>query len=479
MGRLHWGQRTGDPAFASLVVGGVAIVLGGAALFGLVAHTWTPFLPLKGAGSSPFDAVARGAPAAPTKSAELPPPRRKHTVVAFDPRPDELNPVETEFSVAPEALSMLVKLEPVELHALAPAPIETAPPVLASETIVVEAPAIEAKVAPDPKPVVVRVADVRVVAGANGARRVATDVRLVESGPAEVKVAKAKPAPPARREPKVTVAKRVEPKPAPVKVAEAKRIERKPAPTRVAETRRLETKPALVKVSDTKRVEPKPVPSKAADSRRAEAKRVADAKAAEARAAEARAAEARLAEAKAADAKRVAEVKAAESRITEMKRVAEKMAAEASRAEAKRVADMKAADARLAEANRATELKIAEAKLIETQLAFETQAAETRIAEARRSVKPAVETRIVESKAVPAKPAFARYECETCGTVTSVVSRLRERGTPNWEVRVSFRDGTDRLFLYPTDPGLLSGDRVRVEAGRLMHQSPRRSASNS
>ena len=75
------------------------------------------------------------------------------------------------------------------------------------------------------------------------------------------------------------------------------------------------------------------------------------------------------------------------------------------------------------------------------------------------------------------KPASSRYECDTCGSVTSVVSRLRDRNTPNWEVRVSFRDGTDRLFLYPTDPGLLSGDRVRVEAGRLMRQSPRRTAT--
>ena len=60
MGKSQWGRSGGDSSYSALVVGGIATALGGAALFGMVAHTWTPFLPQKGAAASPFDTVARG-----------------------------------------------------------------------------------------------------------------------------------------------------------------------------------------------------------------------------------------------------------------------------------------------------------------------------------------------------------------------------------------------------------------------------------
>jgi hypothetical protein len=47
-----------------------------------------------------------------------------------------------------------------------------------------------------------------------------------------------------------------------------------------------------------------------------------------------------------------------------------------------------------------------------------------------------------------------------------VVTRLLDRGTNGWEVRVNF-GGSTSAFVYPTNPGFFSGDRVRLEAGRL------------
>src|SRR5688572_25839562 len=114
MGRLQWGQVGSDSALAALVVGGIAIALGGAALFGMVAHTWTPFLPQKGAAVSPFDSVARAAPVGP--STELIPRRKRSISIPFDPRPDEFHPVETAPTVAPT------------LAALIPPSLSTVPP---------------------------------------------------------------------------------------------------------------------------------------------------------------------------------------------------------------------------------------------------------------------------------------------------------------------------------------------------------------
>ena len=89
----------------------------------------------------------------------------------------------------------------------------------------------------------------------------------------------------------------------------------------------------------------------------------------------------------------------------------------------------------------------------------------------------------METRPQPAsqtRPALPRYErCETCGTVSSVILRSRDYGTRNWEVRVNFPDGIDRVFLFTTDPGLLSGERVRLEAGRLTREHPRRTPGYS
>ena len=71
------------------------------------------------------------------------------------------------------------------------------------------------------------------------------------------------------------------------------------------------------------------------------------------------------------------------------------------------------------------------------------------------AVKPAVDAR-------PATPRYGR--CEWCGTVTSVVPRYRDRG---WEVRVDLGEGSDRVFVYSTDPGFSVGEMVRLENGRM------------
>jgi len=105
------------------------------------------------------------------------------------------------------------------------------------------------------------------------------------------------------------------------------------------------------------------------------------------------------------------------------------------------------------------EAKLAEVKLAETRRAAEMRAAEAKLDEMRR----AVET----------KPASSRYvTCDECGKVTSVVTRLRDRGSYDWEIRVSFGGG-DRIFVYPTDPGLSNGEWVRLQGGRLTRMNTR------
>ena len=84
------------------------------------------------------------------------------------------------------------------------------------------------------------------------------------------------------------------------------------------------------------------------------------------------------------------------------------------------------------------------------------------MAEAKRpQAKPAVETRTMK----PSAPGYAL--CETCGTISSVTARYADRGGSSYEVRVSFRDGTRQVFVYPNDPGFSTGERVRFESGRL------------
>jgi len=82
------------------------------------------------------------------------------------------------------------------------------------------------------------------------------------------------------------------------------------------------------------------------------------------------------------------------------------------------------------------------------------------LAEAKPAARPAVDTRIME----PASPRYAA--CDTCGTVTAVSTRALDRGTNGFEVRVHFATG-NWTFLYPTNPGFASGDRVKLQAGRL------------
>jgi len=93
--------------------------------------------------------------------------------------------------------------------------------------------------------------------------------------------------------------------------------------------------------------------------------------------------------------------------------------------------------------------------------------------------KPAVETR--PQPAAQTRSVSPRNEaCDSCGTVSSVKMRARDYGTtPNWEVRVNFPDGTDRSFLFPTDPGFSHGERVRFVAGRLTRFYPRRTETYS
>jgi multidrug efflux pump subunit AcrA (membrane-fusion protein) len=172
-----------------------------------------------------------------------------------------------------------------------------------------------------------------------------------------------------------------------------------------------------------------------------------------------------------------AEARLAESRLAESKRAAEEKAAEEKLAESQRAFETKAAEAKLAETKRAVETTLAEAKLAEARLAETKRAVEMTLAQARHAeVKPAVETR--PQPAGQTRPALPRYEwCDTCGTVSSVKLHARDYGARNWEVHVSFPDGTDRAFLFPTDPGFSSGERVRFEAGRLTRQYPRRTAT--
>src|SRR5258706_8785186 len=58
MGRLLGVVRGPDSAHVALVVGGIAIALGGAALFGIIAHTRTPWSTQRIVGLVPLDSLA-------------------------------------------------------------------------------------------------------------------------------------------------------------------------------------------------------------------------------------------------------------------------------------------------------------------------------------------------------------------------------------------------------------------------------------
>lgn len=481
MGKAQWGRSGGDSAHSALIIGGIAIALGGAALFGMVAHTWTPFLPQKGAGASPFDTVARAGSTSPARSTELIPRRSRLSTIPFEPRTDEFAPEPARAAAPPESLtnreSVVVHEAPEAVRVVETATLEADPRPLVSAIALIEPPPIEMRPAEptrvEPRAVVIRVADVSVIAS-SGAKSAQTELRIVQSGlkpapprvaeakPLRSKPAEAKPAAPRAAEAK-TARRPAEAKPLAVKVAEAK-----PAPRKVAETRRVEPKPAALRVAAVRSLETprggfkRVSETKAADAKRSEARRLAEMKAVEERFAET---------------KRALETKAAEARLAEARHAAELKSAEAKLADSQRAFETQAAEARLAETKRAVDATLAEAKLAEANLAETKRAVETTLAQARSAeVRPAVENRPqLSSRTAPAQP---RYEwCDNCGTVSSVVNRYRDRGNNNWEVRVSFPDGADRVFLFPTDPGFSSGERVRFEAGRLMRHYSRRTAA--
>ena len=486
-----------DSAFTALVAAGIAMAVGGAGLFGIVAHTMTP-MP-KVAGTAPGHSVAPSEVAA--KSAELTHQRRVPTVVPAEPHPEvQIVEAGAARTLPAEALPPPSFVGPVPRESLSPDESvvvldaeRSAPAVQTAQAAPVEVNRVETRLVEtkplEIKPVETKVAEpVRVETWLPEAK---SNARHVETRVATMKVAPAKPVEPKRAEPKaapsrIVEAKHVEPKsvgpkPAGPKLAEATRVWPKlaaPVAPKVVDAKHVQPKRAEVRRTETMLVQAKPVDSRHAQTKRvalAETKRAPDVKATAAKLAETkRAAEMKAAETKLAETKRAAETMAAEAKLAEMKRAAEAMAAEAKLAETKRVADMKAAEAKLAETKRAAEAMAAEAKLAETRA--ETKLAEARLAEtiraveistaeARPSIRPAAETRYLEPRSGSASQ---RYACDTCGTVTSVVTRLMYDGTNVWDVRVNFGSGTFQVFRYPTNPGLWSGERVRYEAGRLM-----------
>ena len=501
MGRLQGEEGRRDSARTALIVGALAVALGGTALFGIVAHTWTPLLPQRGAGAGTFDPGARAA-SVETKAAELIPKHRMPSWVPFAPRPDEFQVAEAESTGTKPPEAKPVEAKPAELPGLTPAEsvVEPSPPDIA----VAAAP--PASLAPEESVVLVE-ADlpaIRPVDSPVGEGAKVAVHRSVEAAPAVLatqrpgaEVVAAKPVQPPRVEARtaeliVVAAKgsasnprRVEPKPVAVKHAGAKPLEAKPAAPRTVEAKRMETRPVALRVAAVR-----PAEIKGAEGRRAEAKRVAERKAQETKLADARrAAESKATQVKLAEAKRVADAKATQAKLAEAKRQADARAVQAKLAETKWVAEAveaerKHAEAKLAETQHAAELAALEARLAESQRATETRAAEAKLAATRRAMETTlaeakiVETRLAETKRALAESApslrpavdtrSTRGLCDACGLVTSV-KRFIDRGAMSWEVRVGFDGGGDRLFVYSADPGFYNRDRVRVEAGRLAH----------
>jgi len=502
MQTLQWAPRH-DSAHVALVIAGIAIALGGASLFGIVAHTKTPFL--QRFGTSPPDnvpppdnwasrkldtrqarrVIPEPIPADPPPDPMPDSPPKAEAVIAAAPPAEEVPPQNADEPIAiasltrGESVVLLPKpSESLQRKMEEMRPIETAPP----EPKVAERAAA-------PRSVVIRVADVKGL-GMKGGRPAASEVKVVDASSVEKKVVKAKPPEPARKEIVPTVAKapdtrllkpaamkaaevkRVEPKRVEVKRPEPKRVDvrlietRKAADAKAAEAKRLaEAKAEQVRLAQAKASQAKLAEAKAAQAKLAEAK-AAQLKLAEAKASQAKLAEAKAAQVKLAEARRAADVKVAQARLADTKREAEMQAAEAKLAEAKHAAQMKAAEARLVETQRSIEATLAEARLAEAKLAETKRSVEVTLAEAKPSARPALDTRSYESTLV--RPMTPKYSsCESCGTVISVASPYLDRRQSGWEVRVNF-GGTNRVFVYPTDPGFASGERVRLASGRLM-----------
>ena len=59
-------------------------------------------------------------------------------------------------------------------------------------------------------------------------------------------------------------------------------------------------------------------------------------------------------------------------------------------------------------------------------------------------------------------------------TALSLVAPLAAQAPAGWEVRVDLGEGSDRVFIYSTDPGFSVGELVRLENGRITRLYPRR-----
>jgi len=90
MGRVQGGQPRPDSAYAALVVAGIAMALGGAALFGMVAYTKTPLSAQRAARTAAVSEV-------PPKSAELTHGKRRPApAIPAEPLPAEVRIAEVK-----------------------------------------------------------------------------------------------------------------------------------------------------------------------------------------------------------------------------------------------------------------------------------------------------------------------------------------------------------------------------------------------
>src|SRR4051812_10307840 len=146
MASIRGGLRLPDSAKAALVVSGIAIALGGAALFGIVVHTNTPWSTQRVVGLVPLDSLARvdfvvprtaGLKGKSPEATGVEPPRPVQLLVASPP-PSSLPPTLASSSSAGESVDVP---KPPESAVLARADVAAAKPAApevasrASETV--------------------------------------------------------------------------------------------------------------------------------------------------------------------------------------------------------------------------------------------------------------------------------------------------------------------------------------------------------
>ncbi len=422
MGRLQGGIRALDSARAALIVGGIATALAGAALFAIVAHTRTPWSTQRIVGLVPLDSLARADFVVP---AQPPTVKNKPVQVAAAP-------------VVPAA------------------PLPPAPPdsLLKGESVVDLSKPVEAKPV-EAAPIDTRVAEMKILGVKSPPVPAFPMVPAVPVAP--VIQAQLPPVPvtfvPPRMEPR-HVEPKAEPKPVPIRVAETRHVEPKLVKPKVIEVSHNEPRHVAPRM-EVRRVEPKPaVKPKFVEVVHNEPKRVPP-RIDTVRHADAKTFKATPVSFKPAEVKHF-EPQPSPSWIAEAKRAADQRAEEAKLAEAKHAAELKAEEWKLDETRREVQATLAETRAAQAKLDETKRAFETTLAEARPVARPAVETRILN-------PGM----CETCGTVTAVLTRALARGAYGIEVRVHFGTGSNGAFLFPTDPGFSSGDRVRLHDGRL------------